>query len=269
MKLFILTLTWNNYEKLNRLKKSLIPNLSDIDYEWIIKSNGCSDATVDMVSKWQQENDKIKLIAYPNNTQSFSKGMNYCFESIDKIDLNKDLVLLLNNDITFNDNKSIKNMISIICKKNVGMVGAKLKYTDSGLIQHAGVAFNAQHLPFHIFANQKDNKVYSENREFQAVTGAVMLFKANTYKEHPLDEKFVWGYEDINAALNIHHNLKQKVICCGSTNISHDESASLKKNPIHKLSLISNYKHLMNAFKDKIIIDKELYINNKYNIFKD
>lgn len=265
MKLYILTLTWNNFEKLDRLKKSLLPNLTDINFEWLIKSNGCSDSTVENVKNYN--NDKIKLFEYPNNLQSFSQGMNYLFNSIEKIDDN-DLILLLNNDVTFNDNKSIKNMISLINKKNVGMVGAKLKFTDTKLIQHAGVAFNEKCLPYHIFANSKDSKLLSENREFQAVTGAVMMMKAKNYKETPLNENFIWGYEDIHAGLHTYHNLKQKVICCGSTDICHDESASLKKNPIHKLNLIANYNYLMKEFKTKLIMDKDLYKNNKYNIFK-
>ena len=49
-KLHILTLTWNACDKLTKLKESLLPALSNIDYTWLIKDNASIDNTVSVAS---------------------------------------------------------------------------------------------------------------------------------------------------------------------------------------------------------------------------
>src|SRR5277367_6348823 len=121
----ILTLTWNKSDKLCKLKESMIPALEGIDYTWFIKDNASKDDTVEKASVW---GDNVKVIKYKDNLQNFSQGMNYIFNVAAPKD--NDLVLLLNNDITFGDTTSIKNMMTLL-KGDVGAVGAKLLYTGT------------------------------------------------------------------------------------------------------------------------------------------
>ena len=107
--LYILTLTWNGCDKITTLKNSLIPSLDGIDYTWLIKDNASKDDTIKVASEW---GDKVKVIPYKNNLQNFSAGMNFLFtEAAPKDD---DLIMLLNNDVIFNDTTSIHNIINII-----------------------------------------------------------------------------------------------------------------------------------------------------------
>ena len=87
--------------------------------------------------------------------------------------------MLLNNDIIFNDKISIKNMLSIIQKDtNVGMVGGRLLFTGTDLLQHAGVVFDPTYkTPMHFRAGQKSDDDASRNRTFQVVTGACCYYQ--------------------------------------------------------------------------------------------
>jgi GT2 family glycosyltransferase len=271
--LYLFTLTWNGLDKLTKLKDSLLPGLEGLDYTWLIKDNASKDETVAQASTW---GDKVKVIPYKDNLQNFSQGMNFLFSQASPQD--NDLVLLLNNDVIFNDTKSIKNMISLLEKDNkVGAVGARLLYTDTDQLQHAGVVFNPKFGgPMHFRAKEKSDTNAEKNREFQVVTGAVLLTKAEYFKNScitnasgtkGMDEKFHWAFDDVDLCLSIKYNMKKKIVYCGKTNIFHEESASLKKNPTNHLFMNHNLNHLKNKWKDKYIMDSIQYKDPKYNLY--
>ncbi len=135
----ILTLNWNGADKLAALQKSLLPALEELDYAWYIRDNGSIDNSVQLVEGW--DNNKINLIKYPNNQKNYAQGMNFLFkEAAPKDD---DIILTLNNDVILQDTVSIKNMIKLLQEdKDIGIVGAKLNYTNTKNIQHCGVLFH-------------------------------------------------------------------------------------------------------------------------------
>lgn len=271
--LHILTLTWNGRDKLAKLKESLMPCLTDVDYTWWIKDNASVDKTVEMASQW---GDKVKVLPYKNNLQNFSQGCNYLFHEAKPDD--EDLVLLLNNDVTFGDHISIKNMISIMDQPNVGVVGARLLFTNTNKLQHAGVVFvKPRGLPTHFRSNEESDEYAEKNRLFQVVTGAVLLTKAKYFRNacknangtNGMDEGYHWAFDDVDLCLSIGVNQKKKIVYCGQTKIYHEESATLKKNPANKLFMDHNIKHFLKKWQGKCPVDIEIYTkNNKYNIFK-
>lgn len=275
-KLYILTLNWNGEEKLKRLAPTLLKSLDNIDFEWYVKDNASKDASVDYLNSLN--NEKIKVIQYHNNRQNFSEGMNYLFGTIKPND--DDLILLLNNDVLFNNTNSINKMISIIRKdSDVGVVGAKLLYTDSNLLQHAGVIIHHQYeMPVHFRAKEVDDNHSKTNRLFQAVTGAVLLTKAEYFRQacvynksgiNGMDEQYHWAFDDIDFCLSIHYNLNKKIVYCGETSISHDESATLKKNPANLMFMNHNVNLLKNKWSKRWKIDHGLYKSSqKHNIYK-
>ena len=274
--LYILTLSWFGKEKLEKLYPTLLNNLKDINYKWLIKENGSKDGSVEMINSW--ENSNIILIDYPHNRDSYSYGNNLLFKEASPKD--EDLILLLNNDIIFNNNDSLKNMVDLIQADNeIGAVGSKLLFTDN-TIAHGGVVFPAyaRGLPTHYRAREKEDKNISKDRKFQAVTGAVLLTKAKYYSEISYDKKndmrgldpnLMWAFDDIDACFSIKHNMGKKIIYCGRTNIYHEESVTLHKNPVNKLFMNHNMGIFRLKWKDKVIIDHELYLkNNNYNLYK-
>lgn len=274
-KLFIFTLSWNGQDKLEKLYPSLMPSLDNINYEWLIKDNGSKDNSIEYINSFN--NNKVKIIPYKNNSQNFSEGMNYLFKEASPAD--DDLILLLNNDVIFNDDKSIKNMIDVIDRDpKVGVVGARLLYTGTELLQHAGVVFhNGAGMPTHFRAKEKTDLHAEKNREFQAVTGAVLLTRAQYFKNvctnnksgiHGATEELRWAFDDVDLCLSIKYNMEKKIVYCGNTNISHEESATLKKCPTNKLFMNHNTVFLKNKWSQRYILDQDKYTNNaKYNLY--
>lgn len=270
MRLHLLTLSWNGQDKLGKLKESLMPALAEIsmEYKWIIKDNGSvpPDKTVEIASTW---GENIHVIAYKNNLQNFSEGMNYIFDYAKPAD--DDLVLLLNNDVIFGDTTSLAKMIKLLLSSDdIGVVGAKLLYTGTNRLQHAGVVFErSRGLPMHFRANEEDDEAASQNREFQVVTGAVMLMRAREYRAiNKLDPKLVWCFDDVDACIAI-KNLGKKILYCGETKIYHEESATLKKNPVNKLFMNANSNYFLNKWKGKYSIDIDDYKNDpKRGLYK-
>jgi hypothetical protein len=263
-KLHIITLNWNGEDKLKHLAPSLVNSLNDIDYNWLIKDNASTDNSIDYLKSLNNKN--IEIISYKDNLQNFSQGCNYIFNIANPKP--NDLILLLNNDIIFNDKNSIKKMISLL-KEDVGIVGAKLLFNNTKKIQHAGVVFHNKHkLPHHFRINEMDDLNSSKNRYFQAVTGACLLTKAEYYAlSDKMDEKYHWAFEDIDLCLKINKFLNKKIIYCGDTNIFHEESATLKKNPVKNLFMQHNINYFFNKWTARYIVDHDTYLNNKnYNL---
>ena len=271
----ILKLTWNASDKLSKLHDTLMPALEGIDYQWFIKDNASKDDTVAKASSWE---GNIKVIPYKDNRQNFSEGCNFLFNEASPAD--NDLVMLLNNDVLFQDKTSIKNMINVIKNdSDVGMVGARLLYTDTDKLQHAGVIFDPTYrTPMHFRAGQKSDNDAVRNRLFQVVTGAVAITKAGYFRNafdknksgiKGMDENYHWAFDDVDLCLAIKYNMNKKIVYCGNTNIFHEESASLKKNPTNKLFLNHNLTYMFNKWKDRYVIDRDAYTNDpKHNLYE-
>lgn len=272
--LHIFTLTWNGLDKLTKLYHSLIPALGHLDYTWFIKDNGSKDDTVGTVKSWE---GNIKIISYKDNQQNFSAGMNYLFANASPPD--NDLVMLLNNDIVINDTTSISRMLTLLRDDEVGMAGCRLLYSGTNKLQHAGVVFDSPYkTPFHFRPGQVSDANAAKNRVFQAVTGAVCITKADYYRHtgvnnksgNPgMDEIYQWCFEDIDLCLTIGRATQKKIVYCGETEIFHEESASLKKNPVNKLFLKHNVQHFLNRWDGKYAYDKSLYLSDpNYNLYR-
>jgi hypothetical protein len=59
--------------------------------------------------------------------------------------------------------------------------------------------------------------------------------------------------------LSIKYNQNKKIIYCGKTDIFHEESASLKKNPTNKLFMNHNSNYLMQKWGNRYIMDMDQY----------
>jgi GT2 family glycosyltransferase len=270
----ILTLSWNGESKLAKLYPSLVKSMEGLEWTWHIKDNGSVDGSINLIESWKNEN--VISYAYHDNNQNFSEGCNYLFSKCNAKE--DDFVLLLNNDIVIKNKKSIKNMIDIFKDKDVGVVGARLTCPINNTIQHAGVVFHEHNkLPLHHAEGEKITKETENDREVQACTGACLLTKASLYKAASPDnlsgnngllESLQWGFDDIDFCLQIKYNMSKKVIYCGNTEITHEQSASLKIRPINKLF----QNHNINVFRGKwagvVFTDRQLYKNANHNVYK-
>lgn len=255
MKLKILTLTWNAQDKIEALWPGLKENMDScgIDCEWHVRDNGSKDKTIEFLE------GKAGVHVYPvgHNRDSFATGVNFLFDKASPAD--DDFVLMLNNDVIFGEPNALKKMISLMkSDNNIGVVGARILYPNTNILQHAGVIFSKKYnyMPFHNGWGQESTKDDEKIKEFQAVTAAVCLIKADCFRKICTDnksglpgycEKFIWCFEDIDGCLSIKYNMNKKIMYHGGVKVFHEESASLKKNNINKLFMGKNAK----TFRDK------------------
>lgn len=230
----ILTLTWNGIDKLKELRVGLLKNLEGEDWIWRIRSNGCQDGTVGEVRGW----GGVEVLEVNNNRSNFSQGVNSLATDIK----DTDTILLLNNDVVFADPSDLKKMKKLLERPEVGVVGARLLFKGTNTIQHNGVAFSSTRwgrMPWHLGTGEPMATQSKENRYFQAVTAACCMVKGAVWNQlKGLDERYNWSFEDIDFCLRA--NYITKIVCCGSTGIQHEESATLKKNPVNKLFMGKN-----------------------------
>lgn len=263
MKLFIFTLNWNGADLINVLHGSLLPNLKKFDWTWVIRDNGSTDNSADLIKSFNNKN--IHLLKIGHNRDNYSKGMNFLSDYANAG--NDDYILHLNNDIKFNDNTSIQKMVDLMDNDaDIGQVGAKLNYAGSSKIQHCGVVFDKKFtLPIHLDDGVEESDRHRRNRYMSALTGAVCLNRASILKKARMDEKFLWCFDDIDLNLQIGYLLGKKLVYCGGTNISHHSSISLKKNPINRLFLQQNARNFLFKWKNYIIKNGDLNLLERYN----
>jgi GT2 family glycosyltransferase len=248
--LHIFTLSWNGENFLRELYPSLLLNLNGIEYKWWIKDNGSKDNTLHLKSEWN--NERVEIIDWKHNRDNYARGNNILY-NLAKPD-KTDFILTLNNDLMFKDAISIANMIEIAKNETVGQVGAKLNYKNNEkMLQHAGIVYHkTAFTPINYRAGKLEEKTDRQNRYFPMITGAVALTKAHIWNDiQGFDEKYNWMFEDCDMSLKI-RQLNKEVVYCGKTHILHEESASLKKNPVNKLFFTQNIKLFQDKWKSAI-----------------
>ncbi len=259
----IFTLNWNGKDKINKLLPGLKKNLDNVGfpYVWYVRDNGSKDLNPTDVEEWKNQ---INLEWYDvgHNRASFAEGMNFL---ADKADIQDDnIIMLLNNDIEFGDDVSLQKMFNILKDSNVGIVGARLLYSGTDILAHSGTIFSKKYnyMPYHYRHKEKSDVNTEKNREFQAVTAACLLTSGSIWKEvGGLDTKFVWAFEDVDFNLKV-KQLGKKVVYCGKTKIYHEESATLKKNPMNQMFMQQNVRNFKEKWSGKYDIDHDKYLKD-------
>ena len=117
-----------------------------------------------------------------------------------------DYLLLLNNDTKIIAPNSLNELVGVLQRPEVGVVGAKLYYID-GLIQHAGMVVGAYDALVHV------NQYLSPQRpgylsrailpnNYSSVTGACQMVRRQVFEElGGYDETFAVGFNDADFCL--------------------------------------------------------------------
>jgi GT2 family glycosyltransferase len=144
-----------------------------------------------------------------------------------------DILLLLNNDTAPKDKDWLREMVSLVCRPDVGVVGAKLLYGD-GRIQHAGVVVGVgtDAVAGHFGHYEDENSggyvgQYALTREVSAVTGACLAVKKDLFLElGGLDaDNLPVSYNDVDFCLRVRER-SLKVIWTPFAELYHYESSS-------------------------------------------
>jgi GT2 family glycosyltransferase len=238
----IIIINRNGINHLKRLFKDFKETIEYPSYEIIVVYNASTDDSISFL-KELNNNLPLKIIRNPNN-KSFSEANNQAAETAEG-----EYLLLLNNDVEPTHGWLNQMMQSILKSEDTGAVGAKLIYPDcskshfnknnSFKTQHEGIAFkaepNEQIKPYNISNNKPFNEINKHLQLRAAVTASALLINKDKYLEvGGLDERYNYGYEDVDLCLNLikkgYHN-----IYCHTALLYHYEFDTQEKDKNHKV----------------------------------
>lgn len=202
------------------LQKGNYKNLKFI----IVENNSTEPKTFDYYKRIESSNANIKVVFW-NDEFNYSAINNFGVQYVDT-----EYILFLNNDIEMKSKDSIKEMYSNIIRDDVGIVGAKLLYSDE-TIQHAGVVIGFGGIAGHTFIGtyDKENAYMHRNQaicDYSAVTAACMLTKKSLFdKVGGFTNELKVAFNDIDFCLKI-RQLDKLVVYNPYAEFYHYESKS-------------------------------------------
>ena len=154
------------------------------DEEVLLIDNNSSDSTYRLIKRNYHEFKIIKL----KRNLGFSGGMNFGIKKT-----SGDIVLILNQDIII-DKNLIKN-ISIGFIESVGIIGCKIYFPGTTILQHTGGIIHPNGLTNHIGYKEEDKGDYDKVKEVDYVTGAAFAIKRRVIEKLGyFDRDFFPGY---------------------------------------------------------------------------
>lgn len=204
----------------------LMPGLSlecDKKAEIIIIDNASKDGTLQYLSNYQ-----CTVIINKAN-EGFAKAHN----KASKI-AQGEYLLLLNNDTIVNPGVIEEMVKTFELDPKIGIVGCLIMKMDSKLVQHAGVMFTPDYIPYELGSEVpgimpgipfNDERVKSV-REVPSVTAACMMIKKSIFNElGGFDERYINGWEDNDLVLRA-REAGYKVWYTGQASIFHKRFGS-------------------------------------------
>lgn len=200
----IIILSKDNYPILKQCIDSIREFTIYSNYEIIVVDNGSIEENRSIIEEYLSDNNCIYV--YEESEFNFSRMCNLGAKHA-----NNEFLLFLNDDIEIFQEDWLDRMIGQAIQPNVGVVGAKLYYPLSTLIQHAGVG-NLSNGPAHSFMRKEDACAYyfGLNRldyNVICVTGACLLIKKAVFDEvGGFDESFAVAYNDVDLCFKVHEH---------------------------------------------------------------
>lgn len=172
------------------------------NFEFIIVENNSTEEETFAYYKEIEKRDNVRVLYYKEDF-NYSRINNFGAK-----EANGEYVLLLNNDTEMIEPDSIKEMLDVCMRPDVGIVGAKLIFEDN-TIQHAGVIIGFGGVAGHAFIGQDrdDNGYFSRIisvQDLSAVTAACLMVRRSVFDEvEGLNEEFKVAFNDIDFCLKV------------------------------------------------------------------
>jgi len=168
-------------------------NTGDVPYDVLVVDNGSTDSTTEFLAGLRSPFRSVRN----EENLGFGRASNQGADAT-----SGQYILFLNNDTVPLPGWLGPMVECMESRPEVGIVGAKLLYPDSGLMQHAGVAVGEGH-PFHVYKMlPADLPEACEDRDCDAVTGACMLVRRSLFEElGGFDVAYLNGLEDIDLCM--------------------------------------------------------------------
>lgn len=168
----------------------------------IVENNSTEDTTFAYYEKIQKEYSNVRVVTWEDEF-NYSAINNYGVAHA-----KGEYILLLNNDTEMITPTAIEEMLGICCRKEVGIVGAKLLYPDD-TVQHAGVIVGFGGYAGHVFHGiPRHDLGYMMrpmmNCNYSAVTAACLMVKRSVFEEvGGLTEIYKVACNDIDFCLKV------------------------------------------------------------------
>lgn len=172
------------------------------NFEFIIVENNSTEEETFSYYKEIEKRDNVRVLYYKEDF-NYSRINNFGAK-----EANGEYFLLLNNDTEMIEPDSIKEMLDVCMRPDVGIVGAKLIFEDN-TIQHAGVIIGFGGIAGHAFIGQDrdDNGYFSRIisvQDLSAVTAACLMVRRSVFDEvEGLNEEFKVAFNDIDFCLKV------------------------------------------------------------------
>ena len=206
------------------LQKTLTPDLRAKVY---IIDNASQDGTQDYLAALEKEWPLFRWWGLDKNC-GFNYASNLGAEKADS-----DYLVFLNND-TIPQNHWLESLLEPMSRTGIGIVGPKLVFPETGLINHAGYVLNRGMGGFYpIYQNvDQDCEFVNRAREYQALLGACLLMKRSLFFEVGGFDDF--GLEDIALCLKVREK-GLAVLYYPKSVVLHVGSATIKGEPLAHL----------------------------------
>ena len=254
--------TKNAKHLVETLINSILTKTTYKNYEIILVDNNSDD--IDSLQYFEElsNSGKIKLLKYPfpfnysainNYAVNFAKGQ---------------IIGFINNDIEVIEPAWLEILVSNVCRKDIGCVGAKLLYPN-GLIQHAGVVMGygggAGHAHKYFSRNSPGylKRIVATNN-FSAVTAACMLVKKIDFlKVGGFNaEDLTVAFNDVDLCLKVLSLGKRNLYCADAVLYHHESISRGEDNTIEKqLRFNAEVCYIQNVWKDIIKNDPAYNVN--------
>lgn len=172
------------------------------NFEFIIVENNSTEDETFAYYKEIETRDNVTVLYYEGDF-NYSRINNFGAKAA-----NGAYILLLNNDTEMIEPDSIKELLDVCMRSDVGIVGAKLLFEDN-TIQHAGVIIGFGGVAGHAFIGQdrEDNGYFSRIlcvQDLSAVTAACLMVRKSVFDEvEGLNEDFKVAFNDIDFCLKV------------------------------------------------------------------
>jgi glycosyltransferase involved in cell wall biosynthesis len=255
----------NKPELLRQCVDSIFAKTTYKDFEVIVVDNGSTEKEFLELVKVYENRYPGKFISYPHDIPfNFSSLINFGVEKA-----KGEYFLLLNNDTEVITPDWIEAMVEQAQRPSIGVVGVKLLFPDD-TVQHAGIVFDENDLPVHIFAGDNKhlyNLQLNSINNYPALTGACVMIRRNVFEElKGFDENFAVEFNDIDFCLramgkgyfNIYlPHVELYHYESVSRGKSHDSKKGFEKyyDEKNRFSTQANLELIRNSYSEKLFIN--------------
>lgn len=239
----LVTIIIPNRDKLEFLQpcvETLLEKTSYTNYELLIVDNQSTDPDVlDYYAELKRR--------HPGGIRVLPYDAEFNFAAMNNLaaqDAQGEYLLLLNNDTQIVQAEWLERMLSYGQREDVGIVGARLVFPESGRIQHAGILLGISGLadhPFYDSVTLSDPGYMNRaqvDQEYSAVTAACLLVRKSDYEAvgGMDEEKFQVFYNDVDLCLKV-GSAGKRIVWTPYATVVHHGSTSLKGETVDLMKL--------------------------------